>query len=422
MLIPLSSPSLKYAPESLSVDGDEDCGLSSKGGDEDCGLSSKGSCRAREMCGEGPEPGPCSSLRLVGQTLTETHLPKPPMPPIALPSGPKTKPGATAASPRHEILRLLATGPSELDENGELCVIQGRLYLASLAGLPVPTAKKYFITLKQLRYIPFCADFGPFNLGLFCVSETESGSPCALPTHLVAIATRIPAPTCLLPHAWQLRQVARPVACRVRSTLSVRAGTVHHICQALAKTLLNPKLQDFRVVYYTSQDSRDVTNSIFLLGAFLCLHLGATPEEAWKPFQSLKDTSSGPLCLPYRDATWVKSSYDLHVKDCWAGLVRAVATSVYDLQAFDKHEVRCSRSAPAVLCTSQRPRLPRGDSVIRWCLSDMRLERSIFITMIRRKVTCTWWCRVSFWPSAVQRTKVQRMRPTTEAPFHRLLT
>ena len=274
-------------------------------------------------------------------------------------------PGA-AAAPRHEILRLLATGQSELDENGELCVIQGRLYLASLAGLPVPTAKTYFITLKKMRYIPFCADFGPFNL-----------------------------------------------------------GTLHHICQALVKTVLNPKLQDFRVVYYTSQDSRDVTNSIFLLGAFLCLHLGATPEEAWGPFQSLKDTSNSPMCLPYRDATWVKSSYDLHVKDCWAGLVRAVATGVYDLQAFDKHEVRCSRSAPAVLCTSQRPRLPRaGDSVIRWCLSDthMRLERSIFITMIRRRATCTWWCRVSFWPSAVHRTKVQRMRPTTEAPFHRLLT
>jgi cell division cycle 14 len=187
-------------------------------------------------------------------------------------------PGA-AAAPRHEILRLLATGQSELDENGELCVIQGRLYLASLAGLPVPTAKTYFITLKKMRYIPFCADFGPFNL-----------------------------------------------------------GTLHHICQALVKTVLNPKLQDFRVVYYTSQDPRDVTNSIYLLGAFLCLHLGATPEEAWGPFQSLKDTSNSPMCLPYRDATWVKSSYDLHVKEYWAGLVRAVATGLYDLQAFDKHE------------------------------------------------------------------------------------
>ena len=86
--------------------------------------------------------------RLVEGTLTET--PGPPVPSIA----------------RHEILRLLATGQSELDENGELCVIQGRLYLASLAGIPVATAKKYFFTLsKKMRYVPFCADFGPFNLG-----------------------------------------------------------------------------------------------------------------------------------------------------------------------------------------------------------------------------------------------------------------
>jgi hypothetical protein len=90
----------------------------------------------------------------------------PPERTIALPSCPKTdaKPGAVAH--RHAILRLLATGQSELDENGELCILQGRLYLASLAGIPVPTAKKYFMTLsKKMRYTSFCADFGPFNLG-----------------------------------------------------------------------------------------------------------------------------------------------------------------------------------------------------------------------------------------------------------------
>ena len=58
---------------------------------------------------------------------------------------------------------------------------------------------------------------------------------------------------------------------------------------------------------------------IYLVGAFLCLRLGATPEEAWGPFQSLKDTSNDPMCLPYRDATWVTSPYDLRVKECWAG-------------------------------------------------------------------------------------------------------
>jgi hypothetical protein len=101
------------------------------------------------------------------------------------------------------------------------------------------------------------------------------------------------------------RRAAGPDACH-HGALCVPAGTLHHICQALAPSLLNPKLQDVRVVYFTSQDPRDVTNAIYLLGAFLCLRLGATPEEAWGPFQSLKDMSNGPLCLPNRDATWTK--------------------------------------------------------------------------------------------------------------------
>jgi len=84
----------------------------------------------------------------------------------ARPSGPTAEAKHRAAdASRHEFLRLLATGQSMLDKNDELCVLQGRLYLASLAGLPVPTAKTYFITLKKMRYVPFCADFGPFNLG-----------------------------------------------------------------------------------------------------------------------------------------------------------------------------------------------------------------------------------------------------------------
>ena len=114
----------------------------------------------------------------------------------------------------------------------------------------------------------------------------------------------------------------------------VRTGTLHHICQALNKTIRDPELQDTKLVYYTSQDPKDVTNGIILLGSFLCLHLGATPEEAWGPFRGL-----GPeMCLPYRDATWVKSTYHLHVKDCWAGLLRAVETGLYTPASFDKNE------------------------------------------------------------------------------------
>ena len=44
------------------------------------------------------------------------------------------------------------------------------------------------------------------------------------------------------------------------------------------------------------------------------------------------------LMLPYRDATWVKSTYDLHLIDCWAGIRRAMSTNLYDPAHFDKNE------------------------------------------------------------------------------------
>ena len=104
---------------------------------------------------------------------------------------------------RGALAECTAGSQSDLDENGVLCVLQGRLYLASLAGEPVSVANKHFITLKKMRYIPFCADFGPFNLGMPRCRAREREhvrvEACArcLDT-CVATAPRIAAPTCLL--------------------------------------------------------------------------------------------------------------------------------------------------------------------------------------------------------------------------------
>ena len=68
---------------------------------------------------------------------------------------------------RHEsFLERISMGQTDFDAKGELCILEGRLYLASLKHSPTPDPKKYYITLTQkMRYVPFCADFGPFNLG-----------------------------------------------------------------------------------------------------------------------------------------------------------------------------------------------------------------------------------------------------------------
>lgn len=180
-----------------------------------------------------------------------------------------------------------------------------------------------------MRYYPFCADFGPFNLGM---------------THL--------------------------------------------FMQEMLRLLEEPNLRNVRLVYYTRMSANDVTNAIFLLGSFLVAYLGASIEEAWMPFC----TQQG-IVRPYRDATWLQSSYDLHVKipesqlcfaiieighayvclvrnawvyrsktvgaalprlflfhfiiiifilyqvkDCWRGLAKAIATGLYDPDTFDAQE------------------------------------------------------------------------------------
>ena len=55
---------------------------------------------------------------------------------------------------------------------------------------------------------------------------------------------------------------------------------------ALEKVLIGESCGTL-VVFFTTQEPQDVTNAIFLLGAFLCARLGATPEQAWEPFEDL---------------------------------------------------------------------------------------------------------------------------------------
>ena len=140
---------------------------------------------------------------------------------------------------------------------------------------PIPAAGVQFFTMdKVMRYLPFCADFGPFNLGM-----------------------------------------------------------THYFLEVLHELFNTAKLREDKLVYYTSPTAPDVTNAIFLLGSFLVCHLGASADDAWVPFCNLNG-----IVRPYRDATWVKSPYDLHVKECWRGLAKALSTGLYNPSTFDDEE------------------------------------------------------------------------------------
>ena len=110
-------------------------------------------------------------------------------------------------------------------------------------------------------------------------------------------------------------------------------GMTHKFCRVLVDLISSNQLSHSAICFYTSSREADLTNAMYLLGAFLVLHLDATPEEASAPFEGLETR-----VLPYRDATWVPSTWDLHLVDCWRGLRRAVLTGLYDTVTFNEDE------------------------------------------------------------------------------------
>jgi cell division cycle 14 len=130
----------------------------------------------------------------------------------------------------------------------------------------------YIQLTKRLHYMPFCADFGPLNL-----------------------------------------------------------GTQHLICKQMHVLLAHPTLQRSKIIFYTPYVTTEITNSIFLIGSYLVLYMGFTPDEAFEPFVNLDPS----LSLPYRDATWVKSTFDLHIIDCLEAVQKAVMVGIFKHDEFD---------------------------------------------------------------------------------------
>ena len=127
-------------------------------------------------------------------------------------------------------------------------------------------------------------------------------------------------------------QYERPSVC-ARASASVHPHVGGHGSHVAGHGRAARRSSDPRA-FLAPQSPQDITNSIFLLAAFLCLQFDFSPEEAWQPFAGL----DAGLSLPYRDATWAKSTFDLHIKDCLAGLQRGVSRGFLRFQEFDVEE------------------------------------------------------------------------------------
>jgi hypothetical protein len=186
-------------------------------------------------------------------------------------------------------------------------VLEDRLYLALHNDVDLShyfeegVCTRMMTVHKSFVYRPFCADFGPLNLGM-----------------------------------------------------------TFHFGQVLAK-LLTQTPQNVRIIYPCADKTENpfnTTNAVSLLGAFLILHFHISVNEAWGPFSKLDPappppptppntwtiayptptpTSAHSYVVAYRDATWTAAAktFPLHLTACWSALKRAVEGGLFAPATFD---------------------------------------------------------------------------------------
>ena len=93
-------------------------------------------------------------------------------------------------------------------------------------------------------------------------------------------------------------------------------GSVYQFCEMLDDELTKNKPQ--LVALHSLSDPRSVTNSVFLLGAYMIMKLDYTLQRVVENLEVLTK-----LLIPYRDVTPGVQNFNLHVHDCWDGLITA---------------------------------------------------------------------------------------------------
>ena len=116
----------------------------------------------------------------------------------------------------------------------------------------------------------------------------------------------------------------------------VDISAVVQFCSLLQERLLDQRLKDRHLVYYCDLDAAYYTNLIFLMGAFLVLVEGQSPEDAANQFSTIN-----PIILrTFRDVSDAPSTFELTLLDCLCGLKCALNAGFlridhFDVQQFD---------------------------------------------------------------------------------------
>ena len=155
-------------------------------------------------------------------------------------------------------------------------VVSDRLFLCQGVDiLPDGATFLRFMPEQSIRYYPLCDDFGPMNF----------------------------------------------------------TSIVKFIRQLDNELVTNP---DCTFFYCVESCKRDLTNAVFLLGAYMIFLLALTVDEVSDSFSWLDRT----LIEPYRDATFAEADFGLTLEDCWGGLAKGIEQGWVDLPSSPDEDYR----------------------------------------------------------------------------------
>jgi protein-tyrosine phosphatase len=159
-------------------------------------------------------------------------------------------------------------------------IIPNRLHFASISGHPRSTDEVlYFTTDFHLVYTPYFADFGPLNI-----------------------------------------------------------SAVVRFVRLLKGRLVDPQWQRQEIVYYSGHGAHQRANAACLMACFCVLHLGLTAAET----HALFETAYPPL-LPFRDASYGISTFNITLLDIVQGLFKAktlgwIREETFDVERYDAYD------------------------------------------------------------------------------------
>jgi len=111
----------------------------------------------------------------------------------------------------------------------------------------------------------------------------------------------------------------------------VNLGVVYQFCKLISGKISDPRLGSRVCTYYAEADGPRRTNAAFLLGAYLVIQHGWTPEDTNNFFVGL----SAGLLVGYKHALHAHSDFKLSVLDCLSGIKKAMNSKWFDTQSFD---------------------------------------------------------------------------------------